>query len=35
MDQIASAPVWMSYITGHSENIETYTKEYAKANKKN
>lgn len=35
MDQIASAPVWMSYITGQSENIETYTKEYAKANKKN
>ena len=35
MDQIASAPVWMSYITGKSENIETYTKEYAKANKKN
>lgn len=35
MDQIASAPVWMSYITGHSENIETYTREYAKANKKN
>ena len=35
MDQIASAPVWMSYITGHSENIETYTTEYAKANKKN
>ena len=35
MDQIASAPVWMRYITGHSENIETYTKEYAKANKKN
>ena len=35
MDQIASAPVWMSYITGYSENIETYTKEYAKANKKN
>lgn len=34
MDQIASAPVWMSYITGHSENIETYTTEYAKANKK-
>lgn len=34
MDQIASAPVWMSYITGQSENIETYTKEYAKANKK-
>ena len=32
MDQIASAPVWMSYITGHSENIETYTTEYAKAN---
>lgn len=32
MDQIASAPVWMSYITGQSENIETYTKEYAKAN---
>lgn len=35
MDQIASAPVWMSYITGQSENIETYTKEYLKANKKN
>jgi hypothetical protein len=35
MDQIASAPVWMRYITGKSENIETYTKEYAKANKKN
>lgn len=35
MDQIASAPVWMSYITGQSENIETYTKEYAKANTKN
>ena len=35
MDQIASAPVWMRYITGHSENIETYTTEYAKANKKN
>lgn len=35
MDQIASAPVWMRYITGQSENIETYTKEYAKANKKN
>lgn len=35
MDQIASAPVWMSYITGHSENIETYTTEYVKANKKN
>lgn len=35
MDQIASAPVWMSYITGQSENIETYTKEYAKANEKN
>lgn len=35
MDQIASAPVWMSYITGQSENIETYTKEYSKANKKN
>lgn len=35
MDQIASAPVWMSYITGQSENIETYTKEYVKANKKN
>ena len=35
MDQIASAPVWMSYITGKSENIETYTTEYAKANKKN
>lgn len=35
MDQIASAPVWMRYITGHSENIETYTKEYAKANTKN
>ena len=32
MDQIASAPVWMSYITGQSENIETYTTEYAKAN---
>ena len=32
MDQIASAPVWMRYITGHSENIETYTTEYAKAN---
>ena len=32
MDQIASAPVWMRYITGKSENIETYTKEYAKAN---
>lgn len=35
MDQIASAPVWMRYITGKSENIETYTKEYAKANPKN
>ncbi len=35
MDQIASAPVWMSYITGKSENIEPYTIEYAKANKKN
>lgn len=35
MDQIASAPVWMSYITGKSENIETYTTEYAKANSKN
>ena len=35
MDQIASAPVWMRYITGHSENIETYTTEYVKANKKN
>lgn len=35
MDQIASAPVWMRYITGKSENIETYTKEYAKANSKN
>lgn len=35
MDQIASAPVWMSYITGQSENIETYTKEYSKANEKN
>ena len=35
MDQIASAPVWMRYITGKSENIETYTTEYAKANKKN
>lgn len=35
MDQIASAPVWMSYITGYSENIETYTTEYAKANSKN
>lgn len=35
MDQIASAPVWMSYITGQSENIETYTTEYAKANEKN
>lgn len=35
MDQIASAPVWMRYITGHSENIETYTTEYVKANEKN
>lgn len=35
MDQIASAPVWMRYITGKSENIETYTKEYAKANPNN
>ena len=32
MDQVASAPVWMRYITGQSENVVPYSIEYAQSN---
>lgn len=32
MDQVASAPVWMKYITGQCTNIYPYMTEYNKAN---